>query len=65
MARVDVVRFVRTGDVERDVLVGTESMIVFQDVLCLDEKAARKTKSWAARTLVAAALAESDKPNSR
>lgn len=45
------------------VLFGTESMIVFQDVLCLDEKAARKIKSWAAQTLVAAALAESDRPH--
>ena len=38
---------------------GTESMIVFSDVLDLDEKAARKVKSWAARALVRAALDES------
>jgi AcrR family transcriptional regulator len=37
---------------------GTESMIVFRDVLGLDSKAARQTKSWAVRALVRAALAE-------
>jgi AcrR family transcriptional regulator len=40
---------------------GTESMVVFQDVLGLDEKAARKIKSWAARALVWAALKESER----
>jgi AcrR family transcriptional regulator len=40
------------------VLFGTEAMIVFQDVLRLDAKSARRIKSWAARALVAAALAE-------
>jgi AcrR family transcriptional regulator len=40
-------------------IFGTESMIVFRDVLGLDEKTARKVKSWAARALVEAALAES------
>ena len=39
---------------------GTESMIVFRDVLGVDEKAARAVKSWAARALVRAALAESE-----
>ena len=38
---------------------GTESMIVFEDVLGLDEKTARRIKSWTVRALVAAALAES------
>jgi len=38
---------------------GTESMVVFQDVLGLDEKAARKVKSWAARALVSAAMNDS------
>jgi AcrR family transcriptional regulator len=40
-------------------IFGTESMIVFSDVLGLDERTARKTKSWAARALVRAALEES------
>jgi hypothetical protein len=39
---------------------GTESMIVFTDILGLDEKTARKTKSWAAQVLVRAALEESE-----
>src|SRR5687767_10423683 len=38
---------------------GTESMIVFSDVLGLDEKTARRVKSWAARALVRAALEDS------
>jgi hypothetical protein len=38
---------------------GTESMIVFSDVLGLDEKTARDVKSWAARALVRAAVDES------
>ncbi|HEY5551808.1 MAG TPA: TetR/AcrR family transcriptional regulator [Opitutaceae bacterium] len=38
---------------------GTESMIVFRDVLRTDEATARKVKSWAARALVRAALEES------
>lgn len=37
-------------------IFGTESMIVFRDVLGVDEKAARKVKRWAVRTLVQAAL---------
>ncbi len=35
---------------------GTESMIVFTDVLRTDENTAAKTKGWAARALVRAAL---------
>lgn len=38
------------------VIFGTESMIVFQDVLRMDEKAARKVKSWAVKALVRAAM---------
>jgi AcrR family transcriptional regulator len=40
-------------------IFGTESMIVFRDVIGLDEKAARRVKSWAAKALVEAALDES------
>jgi AcrR family transcriptional regulator len=40
-------------------IFGTESMIVFRDVLGLDEKTARTVKSWAAQALVRAALEES------
>lgn len=39
-------------------LFGTEAMIVFQDVLQVDAKSARRIKSWAARALVRAALDE-------
>lgn len=39
-------------------IFGTESMIVFRDVLRVDEKAARETKAWAIRTLVQGALKE-------
>lgn len=39
-------------------VMGTESMIVCQDVLGIDEKAARKVKSWAVKALVRAALKE-------
>jgi AcrR family transcriptional regulator len=39
---------------------GTESMIVFRDVLGVDENTARDVKSWAARALVRAALADSE-----
>jgi hypothetical protein len=38
---------------------GTESMIVFRDVLGADERTARKVKAWAIRALVRAALEES------
>ncbi len=40
------------------VFFGTESMIVFQDVLRFDEAEARKVKSWAVKALVRTALAE-------
>lgn len=40
-------------------IFGSESMIVFRDVLRLDEKTARAVKSWAVRALVRAALEES------
>jgi AcrR family transcriptional regulator len=40
-------------------IFGTESMVVFRDVLDLDEKTAREVKSWAIRALVRAALRES------
>jgi AcrR family transcriptional regulator len=40
-------------------IFGVESMIVFRDVLGLDERTARKVKSWAVRSLVRAALEES------
>jgi AcrR family transcriptional regulator len=37
---------------------GTESMVVYRDVVPLDERKARKVKSWAIRALVRAALKE-------
>jgi AcrR family transcriptional regulator len=37
-------------------IFGTESMIVFRDVLRIDKDTARSVKSWAARALVRAAL---------
>ena len=40
-------------------IFGSESMVVFRDVLRLDEKTARGVKSWAVRALVRAALEES------
>jgi AcrR family transcriptional regulator len=40
-------------------IFGSESMVVFRDVLRLDEKTARDVKSWAVRALVRAALVES------
>ena len=45
-------------------IFGSESMVVFRDVLQLDEATARTVKSWAVRALVRAALAESggDRP---
>jgi AcrR family transcriptional regulator len=39
-------------------IFGTESMIVARDVLRIDEKIARKAKSWAVKALVQAALGE-------
>jgi AcrR family transcriptional regulator len=41
------------------VIFGTESMIVFRDVLRVDEKTARKVKSWAVKALVRAAMESS------
>ncbi|HEY0947472.1 MAG TPA: TetR/AcrR family transcriptional regulator [Opitutaceae bacterium] len=41
-------------------IFGTESMIVFRDVIRTDEKTARKVKGWAARALVRAALESSE-----
>jgi AcrR family transcriptional regulator len=38
------------------IVFGTESMIVCQDVLGIDEKTAREVKSWAVRALVRAGL---------
>ena len=40
-------------------IFGSESMVVFRDVLRLDETIARDVKSWAVRALVRAALTES------
>ena len=40
---------------------GTESMVVFRDVLPLSPERAREVKSWAIRVLVEAALAETGK----
>jgi AcrR family transcriptional regulator len=42
-------------------IFGTESMIVFRDVLRMDEETARDVKMWAIRTLVRGALAKSVK----
>lgn len=39
---------------------GLESMLVFQDVLCIDPKQARRIKQWAIHALVRAAITESD-----
>jgi AcrR family transcriptional regulator len=41
-------------------IMGSEAMIVFRDVLQLDESRARDTKHWAIRALVEAALEESN-----
>lgn len=41
------------------VIFGSESMVVFRDVLRLDENTARRVKSWAVRSLVRTALNES------
>jgi hypothetical protein len=38
---------------------GTESMIVFKDVLGVDEKTARRVKSWTIAAIVDAALKDS------
>ena len=41
------------------VIFGPEAMIVFSDVLRLDEQTARDVKGWAVRALVRAALESS------
>ena len=55
----------RNDDYERlcaalAMVFGTESMIVFRDVLRVDEPAARAVKSWTVKTLVRAALESSE-----
>lgn len=42
-------------------MFGIEALVVFRDVLGVDAGTARRVKSWAARTLVQAALDESNK----
>jgi len=42
-------------------IFGTESMIVFRDVLRVDEATARRAKNWAIRTLVRGALSNAAK----
>ena len=37
-------------------IIGTEAMVVFKDVLQLDDAEARKVKRWAIRALVQAAI---------
>ena len=44
---------------------GTESMIVFTDVLNMDPKAARRVKRWVIESLVAAAMGRRTRPPSR
>jgi AcrR family transcriptional regulator len=46
-------------------IFGTESMIVFRDVLQLDEDTARSVKAWAVRALVHTALAEAEAVSAR
>jgi AcrR family transcriptional regulator len=46
-------------------IFGPEAMIVFRDVLGLDEKSARAVKSWAVRTLVHAVLQPDKTPGRR
>jgi len=41
-------------------VIGTESMVVFRDVLQMDDPAASEVESWAVRVLTRAALAECD-----
>lgn len=58
----------RVAPAELDVLtsalaliIGTESMVVFKDVLQLDEAAAGEVRQWAIRALVEAAMKDSSK----
>jgi AcrR family transcriptional regulator len=46
-------------------IFGSESMIVFKDVLRMDEQDARAVKSWAVRVLVRAALEDSEEKSGR
>lgn len=46
-------------------IFGPEAMIVFRDVVGLDEKTARSIKSWAVRALVRAALQEAEEKPKR
>ena len=46
-------------------IFGPESMMVFRDVLRVDEKTARQVKSWAVRALVRAALQHRNQTRSR
>lgn len=60
----------RNADYERlraalALIIGPESMIVFRDVIRLDENTAREVKSWAAQTLVRAALEASESSPAR
>ncbi len=43
-------------------IIGTESMVVFKDVLQMDEAAAGEVRQWAIRALVDAALKEESAP---
>ncbi|MES2896511.1 MAG: helix-turn-helix domain-containing protein [Pseudomonadota bacterium] len=43
-------------------IIGTEAMVVFKDVLRLDERQSRKVTRWAIRALVAAAKAPAPPP---
>jgi AcrR family transcriptional regulator len=43
-------------------VIGTESMIVFRDVLAIGDEEAAEVRAWMIRTLVAAALAGPEKP---
>ena len=46
-------------------IFGTESMVVFRDVVPISSKEARAVKAWAARTLVRAAIEESKRGTSQ
>jgi AcrR family transcriptional regulator len=60
-ARLDPAEFQRLCSALA-LVFGTESMIVFTDVLGMEAAAARQVKSWAIGALIQAALAESNKP---
>jgi hypothetical protein len=46
-------------------IFGTESMVVFRDVVPISSKEARAVKAWAAKTLVRAAIEESKQGTSQ